>query len=242
MPCRDLRSLEETTVIVHTAECDLYLSSVYKPPNKRLRPANISTLMDNGGRPTLAAGDFNAKHTAWNSRLCSPARRVLHPHAQNFNTLKVIGSTDPTRIDPTRHRRDDVLYIMLVNNWPGVMPEPSVHELPSDHLPVTTDIDINFTHTDAYKQTKNYDWTKFKTIMTDTRNTHIALHTTEQIYAQVTKLTDDSTNSLTRSQKPTPHRLTDIYDTAILATSKSSQIVNQLLQTQIENIFHYYQT
>ena len=42
--------------------------------------------------------------------------------------------------------------------------------------------------------------------MTDTHNTHIALHITEQIDAQVTKLTDDITNSLTRSQKPTPHR------------------------------------
>lgn len=67
---RDLRSPEKTTVIVHTAEGDLYLSAVYKPPRKQFWPADISALMDNGGRPFLATGDFNAKHTAWNSGVC----------------------------------------------------------------------------------------------------------------------------------------------------------------------------
>ena len=46
---------------------------------------------------------------------------------------------------------------------------------------------------------------------------------------------------------PTPldHRvINSIYadDTAILATSRSPQIVNQLLQTQTENIIQHYQT
>ena len=161
--------------------------------------------MNNGGWPTLAAGDPNAKHSAWNSRVRTPAGRVLHSHVQNSNTLKVIGPTEPTRIDPTRYRRDDVLDIVLVNNWSGVLPEPIVHnELPSDHLPVTTDIDTNLSHSDAHKYTKNYDWTKFKTYMTDIHNTHTTIHTTEKIDRHATKLANDITNSLTRSRKPTP--------------------------------------
>ena len=206
IPGKNLRSLEETTIAVHTADGDLYLSSVYKPPRKRLRPADISGLTGNGGRPTLAAGDFNAKHTAWNSRVCSPAGLVLHSYVHNSNTLKVIGPTEPTRIDPTRHRCDDVLDIMLVNNWTGIMPDPIVHnELPSDHLPVTADVDTNFSHLDAYKHTNNYDWKKFKAYMTDIHSTPTTPHTTEQIDQQAAKLTEDIKNSLHRSQKPTPH-------------------------------------
>lgn len=60
----------------------------------------------------------------------------------NFN--RVIGPTEPTRIDSTAAGRDDVLYVLIVNNYNGVMPISVVHnELTSDHLPVVTDLLTN---------------------------------------------------------------------------------------------------
>ena len=205
-PRKDLCSLEETTVMVHTAEGDFYLSSVYKSPSIRLRPTDIKKLMYSGGRPSLAVGDLNAKHTAWNSRMCTPAGNVLHSLSQRSNTLRIIGPDEPTRIDPTRLRRDDVLDIMLVDNWNGDSPVLVVHnELPSDHLPVTSDIHITTRHTNIYKHKKQYNWTKFKTLMTNIHNEHITLNTTEDIDFHVTKLTKDINDSLEHSQKPNPH-------------------------------------
>lgn len=154
--------------------------------------------MDDGGRPTLAAGDFNAKHTAWNSRICTPAGNILQFYCQRPNTTTIIATIDPIWIDPTRRQRDEVLDIMVMTKWTGNMSEPIVHnDLPSDHLLVTAELDTNIMYTNTYKQAKNYDWTKFRTLLADIHSTPVILHTTEQIDTQVSKLSKDITNSLT---------------------------------------------
>ncbi|VVC96108.1 unnamed protein product [Leptidea sinapis] len=42
-----------------------------KPPQNRLAVADVHTLLDSP-LPTIVAGDFNAKHTAWNSNIVGP--------------------------------------------------------------------------------------------------------------------------------------------------------------------------
>ena len=205
-PRGDLRSLEGTTVIVHTTEGGFYLSSVYKSPNKRLRLTDIKKLMDSGGRPSLAAGDLNAKHTAWNSRVCTAAGNVLHPLSQRSNTLRVSGPDEPIRIDPSRYRRDDVLDIILMDNWKGDLPDLVVHHvLSSDHLSVTADINVTTRPINTHKLQKQYNWTKFKSLMTNIHDKQITLNTTEDVDFHTTKLTKDISKFLELSEKPTPH-------------------------------------
>ena len=207
IPRIDFRSLEETSVVVHGATGDLYLTAVYRPARNKIVPKELVALLERGGRPALVAGDLNAKHTAWNSRVCSRQGAVLHSLVMRSNSISIIGPTEPTRIDPTQAGRDDVLDVFVVGNWVGPLPLPVVcSELTSDHLPVTADIHIDVHPTDNYKTSKSYDWDRFRQTLEDTHYQNVPnLLTTDSIDEAADRLEHDIREALLDSEKRSPH-------------------------------------
>lgn len=127
-----LQNLEATTVSVDTSHGPLLVTSVYKPPNHRLLPADLDLLLQDQ-RPKLVAGDLNAKHTAWNSRNINASGNILLNYASS-NTIFVDGPIAPTRYDA--HALPNVLDIALLKNVPFVHKLETGYELDSDHNPV----------------------------------------------------------------------------------------------------------
>ena len=68
MPILGLSHLEVTDIQVTLASKPALILEVYLPPSHALIGADLTTCFD-GGLPVLIAGDLNANHVDWNSRL-----------------------------------------------------------------------------------------------------------------------------------------------------------------------------
>ncbi|GBP12042.1 RNA-directed DNA polymerase from mobile element jockey [Eumeta japonica] len=92
-------------VRVDAAGADQRLFAAYRPPGSHFCSSDVHTIFDDG-TPTILAGDLNAKHTTWGSRVISPAGRQLLQDSEQHG-YEVIGPDTPSHIptDP-RFRAD----------------------------------------------------------------------------------------------------------------------------------------
>lgn len=107
----------------------------YKPPGTRLDLADIHELLD-PALPTVIAGDFNAKHTGWNSMSICPDGRQLFDEAERSG-LEVLGPEVPTHYPYNRDHLPDVIDLTVTQ---GLTAQPTLDVLDehmlSDHQPV----------------------------------------------------------------------------------------------------------
>lgn len=129
-----LDQLEATGIAVQTAHAGvLKLYAVYCSPNRALLANELEELLDEDG-PIIIAGDLNAKHPAWNSRVANGRGRTLLDFAQQRNDLAVVGPETPTHYGPVG--RPDVLDIAILKDIPMRTQLEVANELESYHLPV----------------------------------------------------------------------------------------------------------
>ena len=60
-----------------------YLYSLYTPPRHTISCQDYENFFDKHGKRFLVAGDFNAKHSWWGSRIINPIGRQLYNCIQN---------------------------------------------------------------------------------------------------------------------------------------------------------------
>ncbi|GBP37482.1 hypothetical protein EVAR_79415_1 [Eumeta japonica] len=65
------------------AGTELRLFAAYRPPGSRFCSFGIHTIFEDH-TPTILAGDLNAKHTVWGSRVVSPVGRQLLQDAEDY--------------------------------------------------------------------------------------------------------------------------------------------------------------
>ncbi|CAH4031954.1 unnamed protein product [Pieris brassicae] len=109
--------------------------AVYAPPKNRYNSADIRALLT-AAHPCVMAGDWNAKHPAWNSRVENPrGRRLLHD-AETLD-FSVSGPDMPTHYPDQANHREDTLDIVVHQGLTCQMTQDViVDEFLSDHLPV----------------------------------------------------------------------------------------------------------
>jgi hypothetical protein len=101
VPVPGLQHLEATTIHVVLADRPVEVEAAYLSPT-RLLPESDLTMCLSGGSSILMAGDFNAKHLDWNSRLTTARGSILCDYA-NRNSCLVYGQNSPqTPTVPTR--------------------------------------------------------------------------------------------------------------------------------------------
>jgi hypothetical protein len=66
-----LISVEATGVCIPVGNSEVLLAAVYKSPGKAWRDADITELLS-FRRKSILAGDLNAEHPFWNSRVSKP--------------------------------------------------------------------------------------------------------------------------------------------------------------------------
>ncbi|KAJ3643999.1 hypothetical protein Zmor_026676 [Zophobas morio] len=114
-----------------------------------------------GDEATIAAGDFNAKHSDWHSRQNNANGRRLGTFLENSAEVDVISTEEPTFYHQARpDAPGDVLGIALVKNLRHEVDVNVVDELHSDHLPVIMRIG-NEPNDQAANIITITDWTKF---------------------------------------------------------------------------------
>lgn len=75
LPLLDTRTFQSLGVEVHHGDRRLCIFAIYRPPTSTLTTAKVREVL-NSSTPTLAAGDWNAKHPSWRCRVaCTTGRR-----------------------------------------------------------------------------------------------------------------------------------------------------------------------
>ena len=116
------------------------ISSIYSPPRFSVTEDQYEKFYKSLGSCFVAAGDYNAKHTYWGSRLLTPISRAL------FNTiskmgLDVISSGEPTYWPTDVRKNPDVIDFGVMKNISRdlISVETSL-DLFSDHSPTIVTI------------------------------------------------------------------------------------------------------
>jgi hypothetical protein len=116
------------------------------------------------GLPVLMAGDLNAEHIDWNSRLTTTRGKLLRDYAAG-NSCLIFGPGSPTT-DPYNHSAThDVLDNVITRDLPFSVVLTPCSALSSDHLPVLIDTGCrsSFQHPTVRPEFRRTDWANFQT-------------------------------------------------------------------------------
>lgn len=165
----DTHSLTNTTVHINSGNTELRLSAVYKSPKTILQTADIHLLLATLTN-TIIAGDLNAKHTAWNSRVINTSGRLLADYLVTTIDTTVAAPTSPTHYPINPNHRPDVLDITIMKT--GRIPyhlENLSSELSSDHSPLILDLFHQTALIVPPKPLHSANWSTFETQINDTK-------------------------------------------------------------------------
>lgn len=111
-------------------------NSIQKPGAQFI--PNDFLLLKNLGPKIIIAGDLNAKHPSWYSRITNPAGTELYD-ALPILGLTLTASTEPTHY-PINGGRPDIIDISLHHDIQMMEDPNSINALDSDHNPVCFNI------------------------------------------------------------------------------------------------------
>jgi len=87
--------LQATSVMMETWNGCITIFAVYSPPKHVIKSEQYIKFLETLGNRFIAAGDYNAKHTQWESKLTSPRRRELFKAIDTIN-LSTVSTGEPT--------------------------------------------------------------------------------------------------------------------------------------------------
>lgn len=170
-----LKNIECTAASLDTPAGKFQLVSVYASPAKILLAQDLKQLF-RGDAPTIAAGDYNAKHGDWSVGTENTAGRTLKRFLEKNPSIDLHAPSVPTRY-ASNCNKSSTLDICLTKKIPNAINIQVLHELHSDHLPILIQLNDIRTITQQkseYITSKSHDWKEFINIMTNqTYNTDI---------------------------------------------------------------------
>jgi hypothetical protein len=117
VPVLGLTQLEATAIYIILASGPLKILAVYHSPSGPIVESDLSACFG-GGSPFLMAGDLNAKHVDWNSRLTTTRRKLLRDHDSGKSRL-TYGPDSHTTVPYNSSATPDVLDIVITNTYPS---------------------------------------------------------------------------------------------------------------------------
>jgi hypothetical protein len=138
-----LQHLEATAIQVKLGNRPVKILAAYLSPTRPLVPSDLSACLGDG-IPALLAGDLNAKHVEWNSRLTTNRGKLLRDYADR-NSCHVLGPNSPTTAPYNPSATPDVLDIAITKNLTLPVSLTTCSALSSDHLHILThSVDLPF--------------------------------------------------------------------------------------------------
>jgi hypothetical protein len=136
-PVPGLIHLEATAIQIMLAGKTLIILAAYLSPSRPPIGADLDACFG-GGLPVLFAGDLNAKHVDWNSRLSTRRGKLLRDYSDEKSCL-IYGPDAPTTNPYNPSATPDVLDIVITRDLPSSVYLTSCSALSSDHFPVIID-------------------------------------------------------------------------------------------------------
>lgn len=192
LPPLQLQSIETTGITIQSKRAgniDIY--AIYYPPGKALQVTDLNKLT-NSNNGLILAGDFNAKHEAWNSK----TRNSRGTKLMQYLDQKPIAIAAPA--EPTHYHNDkgDILDFALIQNIKMDFAVTTIEELTSDHFPVLLTIDD--TPQDKPTLTEIVDWKQYRESFSITQSA-VSLESPRQIEDEARNLENCIKTSLNRA-------------------------------------------
>ena len=177
-------TVQATAITLLINNRETLVSSVYIPLNRRFDLQEfhvLSTLR----RYFILAGDYNAKHPSWNSRLTLTRGRQLFGHAEDYD-YSFLGPQSPTHFPTNPAHRVDVLDIFALKTPVAVIDISTLDELNSVHSPVLLVLDSHSLAPPLLEPSIYHsDWTRFTATLTLFVNTILTAHRSSTIAYRV---------------------------------------------------------
>ena len=191
-----------TSSITYTAK---QTKNTYKQSPSQYKPTTITSRFQQYTYPKkwgeyfqtlgdkfIVAGDFNAKHTLWGSRINTPRGRTLEQYIRNSN-LNVLSAGKPTYWPTGLNKLPDLLDFAVIKgiNTTKLKITTSL-ELNSDHSPIIikyTSKPILYNKTESLCN-KTSNWQTFKELIENKINCNIPLKTPEHIEQAIVNMTE----------------------------------------------------
>jgi len=132
-----LTQLEATAIQIMLAGRPVKVLAAYLSPSRPPIGADLDSCFA-GVLPVLMAGDLNAKHVDWNSRLSTRRGKLLRDYADGTSCL-IFGPDSPTTSPYNTSATPDVLDIVITRELPSSVHLSSCSALSSIHLPLLID-------------------------------------------------------------------------------------------------------
>jgi len=104
--------LQVTNVMIETWNGCITISEVYSPPKHVIRSEQYINFLEILGNRFIAAGDYNAKHTQWGSKLTSPRGREFLKAIDTMN-LSTISTGESTYWPTDSKKIPDILNFAI---------------------------------------------------------------------------------------------------------------------------------
>lgn len=128
--------IQSTIIKLETFPWPMSIAAIYSPPRHNITLGEYQDFLLTLGSHFLVAGDWNAKHTAWGSRLITPKGRNLLQAIQQ-NSLNILSTGEPTYWPTDTTKIPDLLDFAITR---GISSRnsgiDSSYDLSSDHSPI----------------------------------------------------------------------------------------------------------
>ena len=176
---------------------NVVIASIYCPPRHNISKEQFVDFFSTLGTKFIVAGDYNAKHTFWGSRLTTPKGRQLL-NAISSARLDVISGGQPTYWPTDLNKTPDLIDFAIFKNIKRdrIQVYPSL-DLSSDHSPtVLTLSDIGIDSGQNTQPNIHTNWMKYRKYVSSHLAVGVSLRSTDEIEFAANTFTDVLNNGV----------------------------------------------
>ena len=186
--------LQATSIQLQNEGKNLTVSAVYCPPRFAISENEFKEFFDTLGDRFLAAGDYNAKHNYWGSRLINPKGKQLYNLLiNNPNTLDFSSPGQPTYWPSDHSKIPDLIDFAITKGINrNLITAENKLDLSSDHSPILFCILEKPLSTESplHLTTHKTNWLKYKKYISAHIHTNYTIECKEHIDDAVTVIND----------------------------------------------------
>lgn len=185
---------DATFVMIRDGKRQVLVGSIYHSPESGISFEEYNKLFERF--PTaILGGDFNAKRIPWGNLTTNTHGRTLHLIIEK-NDLNFISPGEPTHFWPENQFPPETLDIFLSKNVELNFKITAIHELTSDHIPVTLQLE-NISNPDTDPPDKTIiNWGKYKDSLMNEDTPTPTLTTCKEINQEISNFTRTIRNAI----------------------------------------------
>lgn len=184
--------IQATSIQIEDNKDPITISALYCPPKHMITTTQFDHYLKSLGHKFIAAGDFNAKHTDWGSRLTNKKGKMLLDAIRTNHCLH-ISTGEPTYWPTDPSKIPDLIDFSITKNIrPNDLKIRSISDLSSDHSPILLQYEreIMMSPSNLKPYNRRTDWDSFRENIQTHLRTKIPLKSQQDIERAIVYLND----------------------------------------------------